>query len=102
MRRSRPLLFLSALLFALTTAVVPAGAITNGQLDGSGHPNVGVIVLNSGSGPHRQCSGELIAPTRFLTAAHCAGFVNNPSVVAGVTFDPTYDPSTSTVIPAVS
>jgi hypothetical protein len=93
---------LFALLFPFATTVVPAGAITNGQPDGTAHPNVGVIVLDAGAGPHRQCSGELIAPTQFLTAAHCTGFVNNPSVVVGVTFDPTYNPSTSTVIPAVS
>ena len=39
-----------------------------------------------------------------MTAAHCTAFlVNNPSVTLdGVTFDPTYDPGTSTVIPTVS
>jgi len=103
MRTPKLLPALIALLVAFATAVVPAGAITHGQPDGTGHPNVGVIVLDAGSGPHRQCSGELIAPTRFLTAAHCTGFLNNPSVaLVGVTFDPTYNPSTSTVVPAVS
>jgi len=103
MHKRGPLFVLFALLFTLATGVVPAGAITNGQPDGTAHPNVGVILLDSGSGPRRQCSGVLIAPTRFLTAAHCTGFLNNPSVaLVGVTFDPTYNPSTSTVIPAVS
>lgn len=85
-------------------AVVPAQAITNGQPDGNGHPNVGVMVIDRGSGPKRLCSGELIAPTRFLTAAHCTAFlVDNLSVLVGVSFDPTYDPTAaSTVIPAVS
>jgi trypsin len=89
----------------LWAAVGPAQAITNGQPDGNGHPNVGVMVVDFGSGPERLCSGKLIAPTQFLTAAHCTArfLVNNPSVhLDGVTFDPTYDPSTSTVIPAVS
>lgn len=105
MLKPRLSLAILALPFAIaTTAVVPAGAITNGQLDGTGHPNVGVMVVDSGSGPRRLCSGELIAPTRFLTAAHCTAFlVNNPFIhLDGVTFDPTYDPSASTVIPAVS
>jgi hypothetical protein len=85
-------------------AVLPAQAITDGQPDGNGHPNVGVMVVDFGSGPQRLCSGELIAPTRFLTAAHCtAFFINNSSIhIDGVTFDPTYDPSTSTVIPAAA
>src|SRR5438034_8838727 len=81
---------------------VPAEAITGGQLDGNAHPNVGVMVVDFGAGPQRLCSGELIAPTRFLTAGHCTSFlVNNPALL-GVTFDPTYNPGTSTVIPAVS
>jgi trypsin len=103
MRKPRLLLALIVVPFAVaTTAVGPAGAITNGQLDGTGHPNVGVMVVNFGSGPQRLCSGELIAPTRFLTAAHCTSFlVNNPALL-GVTFDSTYNPSTSTVVAAVS
>ncbi|HEX7310450.1 MAG TPA: trypsin-like serine protease [Gaiellaceae bacterium] len=102
MRRPRPLLALFVLLFAFATAVVPAGAITNGQPDGTAHPNVGVMVVDFGAGPQRLCSGELIAPTRFLTAGHCTSFlVNNPTLL-GVTFDSTFNPSTSTVIPAVS
>lgn len=102
MRKPRLLLALFALLFAFATAVVPAGAITNGQPDGTAHPNVGVIVVDFGAGPQRECSGELIAPTQFLTAGHCTFFlVNNPALL-GVTFDPTYNPGTSTVIPAVS
>jgi hypothetical protein len=82
MRRRRPLFALFALLFAFATAVVPAGAITNGQPDGTVHPNVGVMVVDFGTGPQRLCSGELIAPTQFLTAGHCTSFlVNSPSLL---------------------
>jgi hypothetical protein len=56
MGRSRPLLALFALVFAFATVVVPAGAITNGQLDGTGHPNVGVMVVDFGAGPQRLAS----------------------------------------------
>jgi hypothetical protein len=103
MRKPRLLLAILAVVCASALAVVPAGAITNGQLDGNGHPNVGVIVLDRGFGAVRHCSGELIATTEFLTAAHCTGFVANPSVqLDGVSFDPTFDPVASTVVPAIS
>jgi len=42
-------------------------AITYGQPDGNRHPNVGALVNESGT----YCSGMLISPTVFLTAAHC-------------------------------
>jgi len=97
------LLLLAGAVTAATCLVAPAAAITNGQPDGNRHPNVGVMVVDFGGGPSRLCSGELIAPTQFLTAAHCTAFlVNQPSVLLGVTFDPTYDPDTSTVIPATA
>ena len=93
--------FIAVALVAISCAVIPAAAITNGQLDGNGHPNVGVMVVNFGAGPQRLCSGELITPTQFLTAGHCTAFlVSDPSPLVGVTFDPTYDPNTSAVVPA--
>jgi hypothetical protein len=99
----RSLLFLAGAFSVAICTVVPAEAITGGEPDGNGHPNVGVMVVDRGAGPSRLCSGELIAPTQFLTAAHCTAFlVNNPSVLKGVTFDPTYNPNTSTVVPAAS
>lgn len=55
-----------ASLFAL-----PAAAITYGQADGNRHPNVGALVGQFTSGTFPYCSGTLISPTVFLTAAHC-------------------------------
>ena len=102
MRRHGPLLALFVLLFAFATAVVPAGAITNGQPDGTAHPNVGVMVVDFGAGPQRLCSGELIAPTRFLTAGHCTSFLVNKPALLGVSFDPTYNRGTLTFVPATA
>src|SRR5829696_267452 len=61
-------------LAALLLVVAPAHAITNGQLDGSNHPNVGGLVAATAysDGTWLYCSGTLISPTVFLTAAHCA------------------------------
>jgi len=48
------------------------GAIIFGAPDGNGHPNVGALVFTSSAGvSFPYCSGALIAPDIFLTAAHC-------------------------------
>jgi secreted trypsin-like serine protease len=57
-------------LFLLLLAV-PAFAITYGQPDGNLHPEVGALVGQFSSGTYPYCSGTLISPTVFLTAAHC-------------------------------
>jgi len=76
----------------------PAGAIVYGAFDGNRHPNVGGIVADwrdYGSGNIELfCTGTLIAPDVFLTAAHCtAGLAvrDVPPHEVWVTFDPVYD-----------
>src|SRR5215472_15686444 len=98
----RSILLVAAVRAASLVAVGPAQAITNGQPDGNQHPNVGLMVVIFGSGPEPFCTGTLIAPTRFLTAAHCIAFLQQlGGETIGVTFDPrTFDPSRP-VIPAV-
>ena len=52
--------------------VVPAMAVTDGELDGDGHPYVGLMVAQTATGaPLWRCSGTLLSPTLFLTAGHC-------------------------------
>jgi V8-like Glu-specific endopeptidase len=63
-----------AVLVAALTSVSSASAITDGTADGNGHPNVGGLVAPTAysDGTWIYCSGTLISPTVFLTAAHCA------------------------------
>ena len=83
----RRLLLAAALLLAVLLPAAPASAITNGAADGNGHPNVGGLVSPTqySDGTWIYCSGTLISPTVFLTAAHCA-----EGDRVGVTFDPDY------------
>jgi len=94
-------LLMAGVLAASLVAASPAQAITNGQPDGNRHPNVGLMVVTiPGFNLKQWCTGTLIAPTYFLTAAHCIVPLQEfGGTIDGVTFDPAYDPSTSTVIP---
>jgi secreted trypsin-like serine protease len=60
-----------AALCGLLALAAPVSAITYGQLDEGRHPFVGAT-LNTFEGELvTWCSGTLISPTVFLTAAHC-------------------------------
>ena len=59
------------LVLVFSTAIV-ASAITDGELDGDGHPYVGLMVAQDADGnPLWRCSGTLLSSTLFLTAGHC-------------------------------
>lgn len=61
-----------SLVILVLLIVTPALAIKNGDLDGDGHPYVGLMVADDANGnPLWRCSGALISPTVFLTAGHC-------------------------------
>ena len=83
-RWSAAISFLAAALLAVTLSAAPAQAITHGQLDGDGHPFVGLMVAKDAAGnPLVRCSGTLISPTVYLTAGHCT---QAPAVSADIWF----------------
>ncbi len=81
-------LFTGLLTLMLAT---PALAITNGVADGSTHPNAGAFVAADWLRPGEKdvlCSGTLISPTVFLTAAHCTSYLESLGISqVWVTFD---------------
>lgn len=58
-------------LVSLCAVPSTGSAITNGEADEGRHPYVGALVSYDNKGMHLICSGTLIAPRVFLTAAHC-------------------------------
>jgi len=70
--RKKMLFVLFSVIVILAVAVSPVGAVTDGELDGEGHPYVGLMVAQTADGtPLWRCSGTLLSPTLFLTAGHC-------------------------------
>ena len=70
--RKKMLFVLFSVIVILAVAVSPVGAVTDGELDGEGHPYVGLMVAQDADGnPLWRCSGTLLSDTLFLTAGHC-------------------------------
>lgn len=84
----RRLVLLFATVLAVLVPALPAAAITYGVEDGTAHPNVGGLVSPTqySDGTWIYCSGTLISPTVFLTAAHCG----EDGERVAVTFDTAY------------
>ena len=78
----------------------PAYAITGGTPDGQGHPAVGLLLADAGpAGFQPDCSGALVAPDVFVTAAHC--FIGTASNHVLITFDTQASPS-SKFVPGIA
>jgi hypothetical protein len=86
-------LVLGATFILVTAIAAPSGAITGGQPDEGRHPYVGGTVLFF---PPRNetivnCTGSLISPAVFVTAAHCGRHGTRREV----SFDEVFDAETS-------
>ena len=55
---------------SLLVSAIPAAAITGGEPDGEGHPNVALIAFYD-DGTRYRCTATLVNPTTMITAAHC-------------------------------
>jgi hypothetical protein len=74
-RRQGQLVYLGVVVALAVSLVTPAAAITWGEPDDGGHPNVGAMVVELPDiGWVQACSGTLISPHVFLTAGHCTDF----------------------------
>jgi V8-like Glu-specific endopeptidase len=83
--RKKVLFAVFSVLVILAVAVSPVAAITDGTLDGNGHPYVGLMVAKDANGvPLWRCSGTLISSTIFLTAGHCT---ESPAARAEIWFE---------------
>jgi hypothetical protein len=67
----RKALALIAVLAAAIFVAPGSQAITNGQLDGNGHPYVVLVLMEVDGVPAFRCSGTLLSPTIVVTAGHC-------------------------------
>jgi hypothetical protein len=85
----RPLLrtTLAATVVALAVAS-PSSAILNGKPD-TAHPYVGILVTVIHGDRVPVCSGFLVSPTAFVTAAHCVDDLGG-TLPAYVSFDQTF------------
>jgi trypsin len=89
-----------------TAQLAPPSFVSGGSPTGSAFGNVGALLFDfdgdgTVEGNELICSGGLVSPTVFLTAAHCVAGAP-PSTVLWVSFDPDLLPAPSPVIRAVS
>lgn len=64
-------LFVLGALFAVSVFAMPAGAVTDGELDGNGHPAVVLLLMEVNGKPAFRCSATLLSAKVVLTAGHC-------------------------------
>jgi hypothetical protein len=86
----RFVLFITVLAALVAGVASPSWAITNGSTDRGGHPQVGALIGDQPNedGTWSYCTGTLISPTVFLTAAHCG----SGQKTARVSFSSHYEP----------
>ena len=81
-------------LAAAAALISPAvHAVTDGEPDGTRHPNVGLMIaLDANGAPMWRCSGTLVSPRHYLTAGHCTDGATTARVYfqqdAGANYDP--------------
>ena len=82
----------AAIVLGLAVTTVALAQTGDAQPDGNAHPNVGALLAPRADGSLRIiCTGTLVSPRVFLTAAHCTSFMQSLGLErAYVTFDPNF------------
>lgn len=75
----------------------PAAAIQYGEPDNGAHPIVGGVVFEVDGAQIVGCSGTLIGPRTFLTAAHC--YPDEVFQLVGITFADQFSPDEPNMVP---
>lgn len=77
----RFLVLLISTVLALTSAVGPAAAVTDGVPTGDNYSYVGLAVFYDAAGaPTHRCSGTMVSTYVFLTAGHCTAGTTSAQV----------------------
>jgi hypothetical protein len=76
--KKKGLFVLLITLVLLVVMILPAAAVTDGELDGEDHPQVVLLLMDIGGVPAYRCSGTLLSPTVLLTAGHCTNNYPGP------------------------
>lgn len=69
---------LTLMVMLLFVIAIPAGAVTDGELDGNGHPQVVLLVMDVQGSPAFRCSATMLTSNVVLTAGHCTN--NHPDL----------------------
>jgi len=73
-----------AIVAILVIAISPVGAITDGELDGDGHPHVVLLIADVDGWPAWRCSATLLSETVVLTAGHCVSNYPDDGEITGM------------------
>jgi hypothetical protein len=99
----------SVAVVALGVLAASAFAVVNGSPDGTKHPYVGMVLLFPTGNPvdgFELCSGSLVSPTVFVTAAHCFAALGPHSLVVvdmnENAIDDVHSPGFGSALPAVA
>ena len=77
-KRTIAILIAIVLLLAI---VIPAAAVTDGELDRNLHPHVVLLYMKDADGKGWRCSATMLSPTVVLTAGHCTDAYPYPDYV---------------------
>jgi secreted trypsin-like serine protease len=104
-RMNKKILFTLLIPVLALALAFPVQAITFGWPDEGRHPNVGAVGYMQDGAPWIICTGTLIAPEVFLTAAHCVNWLDGAGLAAQdlwVSFDAAPEAGQAQLLPVAA